>query len=66
MLTDLEREFMYDISTRLARAERAGVMPEAVAVRADLWPHLGTVGGYPVVRMTPASVPPGKLWGVIV
>ncbi len=56
------REFSKDIAVRLDRLEAAGMMPEAVAIRADLWPMISNWNGYPVVRLA-ASSP--ALWGVI-
>lgn len=58
----LFREFARDIAVRLDRLETQGMMPEAVCLRSDLWPLLGEMLGYPVVRMA-ASSP--KMWGVL-
>lgn len=58
----LFREFAKDITVRIDRLETQGMMPEAICLRSGLWPELGEMLGYPVVRVS-ASSP--KTWGVL-
>ena len=58
----LFREFAADVTNRLARLEAAGMMPEAVCVRAGLWPALAEWDGYPVIRLAGSSP---REWGVL-
>jgi hypothetical protein len=57
------QEFVRDIAVRLDRLEAAGQMPEAVCLRADLWPLIGNDwNGYPLIRIDPSSP---RMWGVL-
>lgn len=58
----LFREFAGDIAVRLDRLEAMGMMPEAVCIRAGLWPPIAEWQGYPVVRLVPSSA---VMWGVL-
>lgn len=58
----LFREFAGDVTKRLTRLETAGMMPESVALRADLWPQLVEWNGYPVVRLVGST---DTLWAVL-
>jgi hypothetical protein len=58
----LEREAGADLANRLRRLEVAGQMPEAVALREDIWPGRTAFGIYPVVRLAMSSP---VMWGVI-
>jgi hypothetical protein len=59
-------EFASDIGVRLRRLEASGVIPEAILLRADLWPGLSGFHGYPVLRLVQASAEAGDIrWGVL-
>ncbi len=55
-------EFGKDVSVRLERLETAGMMPEAVLLRVDVFPLLANWCGYPVVRLAAGSP---QMWGVL-